>query len=93
LPVIPDTVSPARETHLNGEYEIEVIGLLVSPALAKGDQIVALPTVVRKLPPLTRKVVGDLADEERVLVGLDLRSRATAPISGDSSTMSMPSTS
>jgi circadian clock protein KaiB len=62
------------ETHLKGQYEIEVVDLLVNPALAKGDQIVAVPTVVRQLPPPVKKIIGDLANEERVLVGLDLRS-------------------
>lgn len=63
------------ETHLKGKYEIEVVDLLVNPALARGDQIVAVPSLVRQLPPPVKKVIGDLANEERVLVGLDLRSR------------------
>lgn len=62
------------ETHLEGQYEIEVVDLLVTPALAKGDQIVAVPTVVRQLPPPVKKIIGDLANMERVLVGLNLRS-------------------
>lgn len=61
------------ETHLKGKYRIEVIDLLVTPALAKGDQIVAVPSVVRQLPPPVKKLIGDLANTERVLVGLDLR--------------------
>lgn len=61
------------ETHLEGQYEIEVVDLLVNPKLAKGDQIIAVPTLVRQLPPPARKIIGDLANEERVLVGLDLR--------------------
>lgn len=61
------------ESHLKGKYEIEVVDLLVSPALAKGDQIVAVPSVVRQLPPPVKKIIGDLANEERMLVGLDLR--------------------
>jgi circadian clock protein KaiB len=61
------------ETHLQGQYEIEVVDLLVNPTLAKGDQIVAVPSLVRQLPPPARKIIGDLANEERVLVGLDLR--------------------
>jgi circadian clock protein KaiB len=61
------------ETHLKGQYRIEVIDLLVNPKLAKGDQIIALPTLVRQLPPPVKKIIGDLANEERVLVGLDLR--------------------
>ena len=61
------------EEHLAGRYRIEVIDLLVNPQLAKGDQIVAIPTLVRKLPEPIRKIVGDLSKTERVLVGLQLR--------------------
>ncbi len=61
------------EEHLKGEYSIEVIDLLENPALAKGDQILAIPTLVRKLPPPLKKIIGDLSSKERVLVGLDLR--------------------
>lgn len=61
------------ETHLKGKYTIEVIDLLENPELAKGDQILALPTLVRKLPEPIKKIIGTLADEERVLVGLDIR--------------------
>jgi circadian clock protein KaiB len=61
------------EEHLEGRYRIEVIDLLENPQLAKGDQIVALPTLVRKLPEPLRKIIGDLSNTERVLVGLDLR--------------------
>jgi circadian clock protein KaiB len=63
------------EEHLAGLYSIEVIDLRKSPQLAKGDQILALPTLVRKLPSPVRKIVGDLANTERVLAGLDLRPR------------------
>lgn len=63
------------EEHLAGQYEIEVIDLLVNPRLAKDHQIVAIPTLVRKLPNPLRKIVGDLSDVERTLVGLDLRAR------------------
>jgi circadian clock protein KaiB len=63
------------EEHLAGEYRIEVVDLLKNPQLAKGDQILALPTLVRKLPEPVRKIIGDLSNTERVLVGLDLRSR------------------
>jgi circadian clock protein KaiB len=66
------------ETHLKGQYEIEVVDLLVNPTLAKGDQIVAVPSLVRQLPPPVKKIIGDLANEERVLVGLDLRSAQPA---------------
>lgn len=61
------------EEHLQGRYTIEVIDLLVNPRLARGDQIVAIPTLVRRLPEPLRKIIGTLSDTERVLVGLDLR--------------------
>ena len=61
------------EEHLPGKYKIEVVDLLVHPQLAKGDQIVAIPTLVRKLPEPIRKVIGDLSNVERTLVGLQLR--------------------
>ena len=61
------------EEHLKGTYTIEVIDLLKNPSLAKGDQILAIPTLVRKLPEPVRKIIGDLSNTERVLVGLDLR--------------------
>jgi len=61
------------DEHLAGKYTIEVIDLLKNPTLAKGDQILALPTLVRKLPEPVRKIIGDLSNTERVLVGLDLR--------------------
>ncbi len=63
------------ETHLKGQYTIEVIDLLENPKLAKGDQILAIPTLVRKLPPPIRKIIGDLSNEERVLVGLNVLKR------------------
>ncbi len=63
------------EEHLAGRYTIEVIDLLQNPRLAAGDQILAIPTLVRKLPPPLKKIIGDLSNEERVLVGLDLKSR------------------
>ena len=62
------------DEHLAGKYTIEVIDLLKNPKLAKGDQIVAIPTLVRKLPEPIKKIIGNLANTERVLVGLDLRS-------------------
>ncbi len=61
------------EVHLAGKYHIEVIDLLENPRLARGDQILAIPTLVRKLPPPIKKIVGDLSDTERVLVGLNLK--------------------
>ena len=61
------------EEHMPGQYEIEVIDLLKKPQLASGDQILAIPTLVRKLPAPIKKIIGDLSNTERVLVGLDLR--------------------
>jgi len=61
------------EEHLAGKYRIEVIDLLENPQLAKGDQIIAIPTLVRRLPEPLKKIIGDLANTERVLVGLDIR--------------------
>jgi circadian clock protein KaiB len=60
------------EKHLGGNYSIEVIDLLDKPQLASGDQILAIPTLVRRLPPPLKKIIGDLSNTERVLVGLDL---------------------
>ncbi|MES2920573.1 MAG: circadian clock KaiB family protein [Verrucomicrobiota bacterium] len=61
------------ETHLAGQYRIEVIDLIKNPQLAAGDQILAVPTLVRRLPQPIRKIIGDLSNEERVLVGLDVQ--------------------
>ncbi len=61
------------EAHLAGRYRIEVIDLLENPQLGQGDQILAIPTLVRKLPEPVKKIIGDLSNTERVLVGLDLR--------------------
>ncbi|HEV7622408.1 MAG TPA: circadian clock KaiB family protein [Flavisolibacter sp.] len=61
------------EEHLKDEYSIEVIDLLVKPQLAEGDQIFAIPTLVRKVPEPIRKIIGDLSNEEKVLVGLNIR--------------------
>ena len=66
------------EEHLVGRYTIEVIDLLENPQLAEGDEIIAIPTVVRKLPEPVKKIVGDLSNYERCLVGLQLRPRPTA---------------
>ena len=63
------------EEHMGGDYHIEIVDLLQYPQLAKGDQILAIPTLVRKLPEPVRKIIGDLSNTERVLVGLDLRAR------------------
>jgi circadian clock protein KaiB len=61
------------DEHLAGRYKIEVVDLLLNPQLARGDQIVAIPTLVRKLPNPIRKIIGDLSNTERTLVGLQLR--------------------
>ncbi len=61
------------DEHLNGEYKIEIVDLIQNPQLAQGDQIIAIPTLVRKLPPPLKKIIGDLSNTERVLVGLDIK--------------------
>jgi circadian clock protein KaiB len=61
------------DEHLKGHYELEIIDLLQKPQLARGDQILAVPTLVRRLPQPVKKIIGDLSNTERVLVGLDLR--------------------
>jgi circadian clock protein KaiB len=61
------------EEHLEGQYRIEVIDLVLNPTLAKGDQIIAVPTLIRKLPKPVKKIIGNLSNAEKVLVGLDLR--------------------
>ena len=63
------------EEYLKGKYHIEVIDLMENPTLARGDQILAIPTLVRKLPQPIRKIIGDLSNTERVLVGLDIQPR------------------
>ena len=61
------------ETHMAGQYSIEIIDLTKTPQLAAGDQILAIPTLVRRLPEPIKKIIGDLSNEERVLVGLDVK--------------------
>jgi circadian clock protein KaiB len=70
-----DNLKRICEEHLSGSYSIEVVDLLKNPRLAKDDQIVAIPTLVRQLPAPLRKIIGDLSDTERALVGLQLRQR------------------
>jgi circadian clock protein KaiB len=70
------------EKYVAGRYRIEVIDLLKNPQLARGDQILAVPTVVRKLPAPMRKIIGTLTDTEKVLVGLDLRGESENPFGG-----------
>ncbi|HSQ48399.1 MAG TPA: circadian clock protein KaiB [Candidatus Deferrimicrobiaceae bacterium] len=65
------------EEHLKGKYTIEIVDLVKNPQLAAGDQILALPTLVRKLPEPIRKIIGDLSNTERVLVGLDIRPKSS----------------
>ncbi len=64
------------EEQLKGKYEIQVIDLLMNPQLGRDDQILAVPTLVRKLPVPVRKIIGDLSDSERVLIGLDIKPRS-----------------
>ena len=68
-----DNLRKICEEYLKGKYRIEVIDLLETPQLAKDDQILALPTLVRKLPPPLKKIIGDLSNKEKVLVGLNIR--------------------
>ena len=67
------------EEHLAGRYDIEVVDLLVNPKLAAGDQILAIPTLVRRLPAPLKRIIGDLSNTERVLVGLDIRPKTAPP--------------
>jgi len=64
------------EENLQGRYELDVIDLYQQPQLAQGEQIIALPTLIRKLPPPLRRIIGDMSNTERVLVGLDIRKSA-----------------
>jgi circadian clock protein KaiB len=73
-----DNLRKICEAHLAGRYHIEIIDLLQKPTLAQGDQIVAVPTLVRRLPEPVRKIIGDLSNTDHVLVGLDIRERVTA---------------
>jgi circadian clock protein KaiB len=69
------------EAHLAGRYSIEIVDLVENPRLARGDQIVAIPTLVRKLPSPMRKIIGDLSNTDRVFVGLDLKPGGAEPAS------------
>ncbi|MGE5661029.1 MAG: circadian clock KaiB family protein [Ignavibacteriales bacterium] len=68
-----ENLKKIAEGYLKGRYKIEVIDLVKNPKLARGDQIIAIPTLVRKLPEPIRKIIGDLSNTERVLVGLDIK--------------------
>jgi circadian clock protein KaiB len=70
-----DNLKKICEAHLAGRHQIQMVDLLENPQLARGDQILAIPTLVKKLPLPVRKIIGDLSNTERVLVGLDLRSK------------------
>ena len=70
------------ETHLKGDYRIEIVDLLKNPRLGKGDQILAIPTLIRQLPSPMKKIIGDLSNEDRVLVGLDIQSEKRGPNEG-----------
>lgn len=67
------------EEHLSGRYEIELVDLVENPQLARGDEIIAVPTLIRKLPEPVRRIIGDLSDTEKVLVGLQLREDRVGP--------------
>ncbi|MGA3175152.1 MAG: circadian clock KaiB family protein, partial [Syntrophorhabdales bacterium] len=71
-----DNLKKICEEHLKGRYDLEVIDIYQQPTLAEGEQIIAAPTLVKELPPPLRKFIGDLADTEKLLVGLDLRPKA-----------------
>jgi circadian clock protein KaiB len=85
-----DNLKKLCEEHLKGKYHIEVIDLLKNPQLAKGDQIIAVPTLVRELPPPIRKIIGDLSNTLRVLVGLDLRPKSREDVKMTSELRRMP---
>jgi len=70
-----DNIQTICETHLEGRYKLEVIDLYERPSLASGEQIIATPTLIKKLPLPLRRIIGDMSDTERVLVGLDLREK------------------
>ncbi len=69
------SITEICEAHLKGHYELEIVDIYQQPTLAKGEQIIAAPTLIKKLPLPLRRFIGDLADQERILVGLDLRPR------------------
>jgi circadian clock protein KaiB len=74
-----DNLRKVCEEHLAGRFRVELVDLLENPTLARGDEIIAVPTLVRKLPEPIRKIIGDLSDTDKVLVGLQLRSESAAP--------------
>jgi circadian clock protein KaiB len=74
------SVKEVCERHLQGRYELEIVDIYQQPTLAKGEQIVAAPTLIKQLPLPLRRLIGDMADEQRVLVGLDLRTKDDADL-------------
>lgn len=68
-----DNIKKYAEEHLEGKYSIEIVDLLINPQLAENDQILAVPTLVRRLPEPIRKIIGDLSNKEKVLVGLNIK--------------------
>jgi circadian clock protein KaiB len=68
-----ENIKKICEEHLKGRYELEVIDIYQHPVLAAGEQVIAIPTLIKKLPPPLRKFIGDLTDTEKILVGLDLK--------------------
>ncbi len=78
------------EEHMPGDYSVEVVDLMENPRLAKDDQIVAIPTLVRKLPEPVRKIIGDLSNTERALVALQLRARGAGPQGGSTHDAGQP---
>jgi circadian clock protein KaiB len=78
-----ENLKKIAEEHLKGRYKIEVIDLIKNPQLARGDQIIAIPTLVRKLPEPIRKIIGDLSNKERVLVGLDIKPIKKVDVGGN----------
>jgi circadian clock protein KaiB len=74
-----ENVRAICDAHLQGRYELEVIDIYQQPVLAKGEQIVAAPTLIKQLPAPLRRIIGDLSNRDRVLIGLDLRPRGQAP--------------
>jgi len=85
-----DSLKKICEEHLKGKYHIEVIDLLKNPQLARGDQIIAVPTLVRKLPQPIKKIIGDLSNTLRALVGLDLRPKSREDVKMTSQLRGMP---
>jgi circadian clock protein KaiB len=78
-----ENVKSVCEQHLRGRYQLQIIDIYQQPVLAKGDQIIAVPTLLKKLPSPLRTLIGNLSDVERVLVGLDLRPRPAHDLDGD----------